>query len=105
MRCEELKLIFIGICKTGSTSIVDTFKKKYKITGKAHSIKNFTYKLDSTITKITEDDFNNYKLFTVIRNPYDRIVSLWLWGQKIYRVSFKEFVNNIYNNKYAATIP
>lgn len=81
MRCEKLKLIFIGICKTGSTSIVNAFKNRYEETGKAHSIKNFTYELDSNITKITEDDFNNYKLFTVIRNPYDRIVSLWLWAQ------------------------
>jgi hypothetical protein len=106
MICNYYNFIFIDICKTAGTAINQSFIKKFKddkeikFKGKHHSIPNYTIAISS---KITAEDIIKYRLFTVVRNPYDRIVSLYLWGSgTCYKKckDFKEFVINVSNNKY-----
>ena len=112
MRCEELKILFIDICKNAGSSISRGFRRKFpelKAKGRHHSVRNFTAKgfdpEDGSIWKatcdpVTEEDLNTYRTFAVIRNPYDRLVSLYLWGKMYNRHSFEKFIYNIKENKY-----
>ena len=57
-----------------------------------------------TCSYVTKSDIDNYSLFAVVRNPYDRMVSQYLYGKLrgTYQQcnSFKHFIRNIANNKY-----
>jgi len=101
MICHRKKFIFIDICKTAGTSINKTFSKKYKCIGKHHSITNIVGDF-SFCTNLTKEQIDKYFKFTFVRNPYDRIVSLWLWGVKsTYKeYNFKQFVLGIKNKKF-----
>jgi len=59
------KFVFTAIPKTGTRSVYTVLKKHYD---------GEVYKDHHTIIP---DEFKNYYSFTVIRNPYDRIVSMW----------------------------
>lgn len=106
MICDQLKFIFIDICKTAGTSInivlyayiLEHFG--YYCYGKHHSIKNITGDFDFC-TNITPEQLNTYFKFTIVRNPWDRMVSLWFWGiSKEYPPSFREFIYNIRDGVY-----
>jgi len=112
---SELKILFIDITKTAGTAISASFADKfpnYEFEGKHHSIQNFiahgSNLVDDegqphrgTCSLVTQDDLDNFHTFSVIRNPYDRMVSLWLWGcQTIYGHNFDLFVNDVATNKY-----
>ena len=45
---------------------------------------------------------NEYSSFTVIRNPYDRMVSLWIWGLggPYRKDDFVGFMRNVRDGKY-----
>ena len=58
---HEYKLIFIPIPKNGSTSI--------------RKIAEFDFKQDNYFNYLDEINNNKYQLFSVIRNPIERIVS------------------------------
>ena len=58
---HEYKLIFIPIPKNGSTSI--------------RKIAEFDFKQDNYFNYLGEINNNEYQLFSVIRNPIERIVS------------------------------
>lgn len=45
------------------------------------------------LSSIEKKRLKKYKSFCVVRNPFDRIVSQWLWGyKKLYKIGFKEFI-------------
>jgi len=90
------KFIFIDICRTGSTSIRVTLSdsKEKDINPRHHNIGN-RYVKQSVM--LTDNQIKNYFKFTIVRNPYDRLVSLWLWGYSKY--NFSQFVNLVKNNK------
>jgi hypothetical protein len=49
---------------------------------------------------MNEEKWNNYFIFTFLRNPYDRIVSGWNYVNK-YNIPFDRFINIKYNaNSY-----
>ena len=53
------------------------------------------YKTSPYINKIMNMDeykWNNYFIFTFVRNPYDRIVSGWSYVNK-YNMTFKNYIN------------
>lgn len=109
------KLIHIHIPKTAGTAIESFF----------HSIGDMVWGLDSWLGQehiddrwyefqhlsmaelltFTQGEFNHFHSFAVVRNPYSRLVSEYLWRQRIeYRdtharmlffASFKEFVHKI----------
>lgn len=115
MKNDELKILFIDITKTAGTAITESFRAHfpgYIFEGKHHSIQNFiSYGSDivddsglphkGTCSVVTKQDIQNYITFSVIRNPYDRMVSLWLWGcNTVYGNDFDKFVNDVSNNKF-----
>lgn len=66
---EEQKTIFIHIPKTGGTSIIKKFNPDFDET---KSFKHYDYLYYQNLLK---DKINSYKIFTVVRNPYERITS------------------------------
>jgi len=105
------KILFIDITKTAGTAIIETLQELYpkeKWEGKHHSVKNFTADGTKVIngrptcSKVTNEILKNYKTFTVVRNPFDRMVSTWHWGLNgDYRnTTFEEFIINVHKNKY-----
>lgn len=104
---HQEKLIFIHIPKTAGGSIEKTLKIYgtenngdlkpdlnilYGILNKK-ILQHLTLK---EILEITKNKFNDYKIFSFVRNPYDRIVSEYLWRSQAYglrKVEFKEFLN------------
>jgi hypothetical protein len=120
MKCDKYKFIFIDICKNAGTSISASFVDQFPniiFEGKHHSIKNYTAigHIDSnkvTCSALNPDIINDYFLFSVIRNPWDRMVSLYLWGvnrnEKDSReleiwwrgYSFEKFIKQVSENKH-----
>ena len=88
-------------------------EKKYKeqlLSGKGNSIlpnpynkyslQHQFYKTIFEYRKILNVDFDNIKVFTIIRNPYDRIISDLFWHNFINKNSSPEQVFYIIKNKY-----
>ena len=84
---KDVNLLFIHIPKTGGTSISDYFVKKYNIPlnelsfagfNIANNINvptdHFTYK-NIYIDYLLNLDLSNLKILTVVRNPYERLIS------------------------------
>lgn len=112
---KEKDLLFIHIPKTGGTMIEDNIKKKYKQSlYNLTSNKNFLLKKPfnnsslqhlfyTTIFKFQKElniDFKNIKIFSVVRNPYDRIISDLFWFKLINPDFSSDKVYNIIKNKY-----
>ena len=77
MIIEEYKAVFIHIPKTAGTSVKRYFKLNSKL-GKHGCIWQY----------------NNYKKFTIVRNPYDRIVSWYFFIKKLNNLTnttFREY--------------
>ena len=117
---KEKNLLFIHIPKTGGTVIEAEIKKKYKQTLYSGYINNILespfnkfslqHQFYTTIYKYQNKldvNFNNIKIFTVVRNPYDRIISdLFWWKRKKKYPEFKinyndtEEIYNFIKNNY-----
>lgn len=114
---KSINLLFIHIPKTGGTVIENSIKKdkKYGIqtlysTSSRNSILPApfsTYSLQHQFYSTIYDyriklnvNFDKIKVFSVVRNPYDRIISD-LFHYKLIKPNFsKEEVFNIIKNKY-----
>jgi hypothetical protein len=92
---DDINVLFIHIPKTGGTSLELYFSSKYNISLNNKSIFNFiedeqllnenieinsslqhiTYNQLVKYSKIFNIDFDNIKIITIVRNPYERIVS------------------------------
>lgn len=106
-------LLFIHIPKTGGTNIENELKKKSpetlfsyrhkKITEPPHNNVSLQHQLYTTIYKFKNEfdiNFDNIKIFCVVRNPYDRIISDLLYLRLIREDFTSEQVYNIIKNKY-----
>ena len=69
MISKEHKCIFIHVPKTGGTSIEKVFKTKMPSSCKHLTMSDYENELKTEIEK--------YFIFSVIRNPWDRLVSYW----------------------------
>ena len=105
MVSHKYKCIFLHIPKAAGTSI-----------------ENFLRDIDSDIpTKVLRkrgfsrflNDHLDYYVFSFVRNPYDRFVSAWKWGELQYRVhpdipfyqkkrsvSFEEYIQLVIDDEY-----
>ena len=93
---KEKKLLFIHIPKTGGTTIEDSIKENTPQTiysSRSNSLLDFPYnqkalqhQFYTTIYKFRDKldvNFDNIKIFSVVRNPYDRIISDLFWSSLI----------------------
>ncbi len=119
---ENINLLFVHIPKTGGTSVEHYFSHKYKIPLNYKSLWSFNIedmnKLKSKSSlqhltlnqiykysneKLININFNNLKIITIIRNPYERIISDLLWYSLININSTKKEVFNVINNYIKST--
>lgn len=120
MIINKLKLIFVHIPKTGGSTISNILVPNINIHDNKYI--NYLYGLKNdrslqhlSITKIKElvKNTDEYYKFSIVRNPYDRLVSEYYWCQ-IKNVGYKsgqtfdDFLNyviNIFkNNKFYMNI-
>ena len=116
---NDINLLLIHIPKTGGSSLEMYFSIKYKIPLDHKSLRtltplecfnniscqHFTYqdiiKYNDTIYHV---DLNNLKKITIVRNPYDRVVSDLFWNKLININSTKDEIYtqllNNYTKKY-----
>lgn len=106
----DVNLLFIHIPKTGGTSLEHYFSHKYAIPLNNESIylfwQNNEYKITSSLQHITYQtmlqyktelniDFNHIQILTVVRNPYERLVSDLFFNKLIDIDTSKEEAFNI----------
>lgn len=108
---KQKNILFIHIPKTGGTVIENALKKKTKQTLFGNN-KNWNepyrgispqHLFYNTIFKNKEKlnvDFQNIKVFSVVRNPYDRIISDLFWYKLIKPTFTAKEVNNVIRNIY-----
>ena len=108
--CYAKKCIFIHIPKTAGTSIEQFLKDKGK-----HSIDYLGVRNNRSLHHLTAYElkmeipgiFNNCYKFSIVRNPYDRLLSEYYWtpipnvGYKYGRTKkqFLNYVTNVIDNK------
>jgi hypothetical protein len=118
---SKLNILFIHIPKTGGTSIEKYFEellniklsKQYLYSSNneilnGHSLQHLTYNEIYNIRNILDIDFYNIKIITIVRNPYERIISELFYQKMININSTKKYVmykiyeflnsNNTYDN-------
>lgn len=94
------KIIFLGICRTASSSIYQALSKNGLVKNKSkkhQTIKNIQKKFPNI-------NLDEYLKFTFVRNPYDRWVSLYNWSRKHKAIQKKDslldFVRKGVEGKY-----
>lgn len=75
MILHDSKIIFIHIPRTGGTSVEKHFGFKHQHGWKPETAQHLTLKEYSN-----HYDVNDYFKFTLVRNPWDRLVSWYLWA-------------------------
>ena len=97
MISHKYKCIFVHIPKTAGTSIENVLRDENP------PVYNSLHNTASTYIKKYERYFDNYFKFSVVRNPWDRLVSGYFYHRALgygshkdrYGKSFKEFVQKI----------
>lgn len=81
MISNKKKFLFLHLPKTGGTSINSSLSKYCdKSSGSAYSKHASLGEMKSAIG---DKSFDEYFKFTIIRNPWDRVLSLYFWGIQI----------------------
>jgi len=102
--------MFVHIPKTGGISLINKLKGQSKVLG--HNARSSSYKY---LKDFDEKDRDNNVIFTIVRNPYDRLVSAFFYLNKgginkfdemdrqkyiaKYKGNFKKFVMNSFKDK------
>ncbi len=110
---SDINLLFIHIPKTAGTVIEGEIKKKYNQTlysGRSNNIlptpynsKSLQHQFYITLFKyreILKINFNTVKMFSVVRNPYNRIISDLFFKKLIKKNWTSQQVYNVIKNKY-----
>ena len=111
---DTINILQIHIPKTGGSSLESYFSNKYNIPLDIKSLlgyecsttlsdgtvlnsspQHFTYKTLLKYKDILNIDFNNIMIMTIIRNPYERIMSDLFFLQKINKNSSRDDVSKI----------
>lgn len=109
----DINLLFIHIPKTGGRVLESVISKKHKQTLLSSSINNLLpppynkkslqHQFYTTLyhyRDLCRIDFDKVKIFSVVRNPYDRIISDLIHERLITRSTSADCVYNIIKNKY-----
>lgn len=110
----EKNILFIHVPKTGGTVIENELKKKYKqflynikrrnnLLDTPYNKSSLQHQFYSTIYKYRDRlniKFDKIKIFSVVRNPYNRIVSDLFWFKLIKKDFTKNQIYNIIKKKY-----
>ena len=114
---KDVNVLFIHIPKTGGTSVEFYFSSKFNIPLNNKSLflfiedkqlLNENIKINSSLQHITYNqivehskifniNFDNIKIITVVRNPYERIISDLFYNKLITIDTTKETIVNIIN--------
>ena len=111
---RKKKLLFIHIPKTGGTVIERNIKKVCKqtlyctepnhtnklIEPHTVSLQHQFYRTIRRYRKKLKVNFNNIKIFTVVRNPYDRLISDLFWYRLIKKNYTSQQVLDVIKNNY-----
>ncbi len=110
---KDINILFIHIPKTGGTTIESEINKKFAQTLYSKNTNNLLpipfnkkslqHQFISTIIKyrnLLNVNFHNIKIFTIVRNPYYKVISDLFWFKLINKDSTPEEVFNIIKNKY-----
>ena len=113
---NDANILFIHIPKTGGSSLENYFSKKFNIPLNNKSLfmssiyektiiqnniiinthmQHLTFQTIFKYKKELDIDFNNIKIITIVRNPYERIMSDLFFIPKINRNTSQEEVFNI----------
>jgi len=115
---KDINLLFIHVPKTGGSSLDTYFSSKFNIPLNNKSLFHFikdkqllnenikiksslqhiTYNQIVKYSKIFNIDFDNIKIITIVRNPYERFVSDLFYFSLITTDSTKEAVFDILHN-------
>ncbi len=87
--CENMKFIYMKPTKTAGTSILRGYFEK-NITGIIH-YKDNPSQFQSWLDSINDEELKKYFIFAVVRNPWDRLVSV----ASYFKIPFKDFILNI----------
>ena len=87
--CEERKFIYMKPAKTGGTSILRKTMGK-KIPGIFH-FKDNQQKFNAWIQNISDKELETYFIFSFVRNPWDRMVSV----SSYFKIPFDDFIQNL----------
>lgn len=117
---KDINLLFIHIPKTGGTSIEEYFSSKFKIKLNCYSLFGFegayknlninssyqhmTYNTINKYRKEFNINYNNVKIISIVRNPYERIISDLFFYLFININNTKEEVYNTIK-KYLSIVP
>ena len=104
---HDLKIIFIHIPKTGGGTIEKSLgifgednngslKVNYDILYGKENDKLLQHLTLQNIENIKQNEFDKYRKISFVRNPYDRMVSEYLWRSQIYGVKKIEFKRYIF---------
>jgi len=98
--CEEPKFIFIHVPKTGGTSFMSKGSHGTAALQKqCHIELHRGHRYLRYMSKAY--DLSEYFKFTIVRNPYDRFISLWKTRQLKYGYGLSEFIRLIKDRKIA----
>lgn len=92
---NERQLIFIHIARTGGTSVESAIAGSdwWQIDPETKHLS-----ASQAYRQYGQDTWERCSRFTLIRNPYDRVVSMWFtkwWNFKAVELSFLEFVKQL----------
>ena len=92
------KLIYIHIPKTGGTTIEDYMERINKpiIKGGYGVLRKIVYQhfdYKDYIKFFGNDLFDEFKKFSIVRNPYSRIISEYYWTPNVTNLGYKLLVD------------
>ena len=89
MICHHKRFVFLHIPRTGGTSINKTLRPLCE-TPTDGNHPNPAYRTHASLSdykSYLDEKFDSYWKFTIVRNPWDRMVSLYFWGLQIRNIS------------------
>jgi|19_taG_2_1085344.scaffolds.fasta_scaffold35728_2 hypothetical protein len=108
MISEEKKFIFIHIPKTGGSSITKSIEKystnkiiwknKNEVFVNHKDVPNYKHRSMDQLISIHNNEFKDYFKFTIVRNPYDRILSFIFWstgGRNVNNKTIDHYITKI----------